>query len=148
MGNRKIVERYAAAFTSDDFDGQYALLHPDYVMEFPQSGERFRGSEQRRAVFEDYPGRAASGHRPTVASISGTDDQFIPRPSWPAWSVVHLTGSGDEFSVTGTVRYPNDDMWHFVSLITVLDGAIWRETVYWGQPFDAPDWRAGIREAP
>ncbi len=148
MGNRRVVERYATAVTTDDFDGQVALLHRDYVMEFPQSGERFRGAEQRRAVFERYPGREESGHRPTVDSISGTDDQFIPRASWPAFSVVHLAGSGDEFTVTGTVVYPNEELWHFVSLITMLEGAIWREVVYWGQPFDPPEWRAANREAP
>jgi hypothetical protein len=144
VANRRVVERYTAAIADDDFDSQTALVHDDYVLEFPQSGERFVGREARRAVFERYPGREGSGNRPAISSISGTDDQFVTRPSWPAFSIVHLSGSGDEFSVTGIVRYPNDDLWHFVSLITTLDGAIWRETVYWGQPFDPPEWRRGL----
>lgn len=153
MSNRGTVDRYAAAITADDFDAADALVHDDYVLEFPQSGERFRGRANRRFVYESYPGRErarleGSGAGLAVDSISGTDDQFIPRASWPAWTVVHLTGSGDEFSVTGKVTYPDGQLWHFVSLIQVRDGRIWRESVYWGQPFDPPDWRAEVREAP
>lgn len=147
MSNRGIVDRYAAAFAGDDFETADALIHDDYVLEFPQSGERFRGRANRRFIFEQYPGREGSGKRPSIGSISGTDDQFIPRASWPAWTVVHLTGSGDEFTVTGTVTYPDRQLWHFVSLVQVRDGRIWRETAYWGQPFDPPDWRAEVREA-
>lgn len=148
MSNRGVVDRYAAAIAEDDFDAADALVHEDYLLEFPQSGERFRGRASRRFVYESYPGREESGNRPAIGSISGTDDAFIPRPSWPAWTVVHLAGSGDEFSVTGKVIYPDGQLWHFVSLIQVRDARIWRETVYWGQPFDPPDWRATVREAP
>lgn len=148
MGNHGIVDRYAAAITQDDFDGQDALVHDDYVLEFPQSGERFRGRANRRFIFEQYPGREGSGQRPAIGSISGTDDAFIPQPSWPAWTVVHLAGSGDEFTVTGMVTYPDGQLWHFVSLIHTRDGRIWREKTYWGLPFDPPDWRTAAREGP
>lgn len=148
MGNRAVVERYAAALAADDFDAQDALVHDDYLLTFPQSGESFRGRANRRFVFEAYPGRATSGHRPVPDRITGVDDQFVPRASWPTWSVVHLAGSGDEFTVTGTIRYPNDDLWHFASLIEVRDGRIWREIAYWGQPFEPAEWRVGVRETP
>ena len=148
MGNRALVDRYATAIASDDFDAQDALVHDDYVLEFPQSGERFRGRANRRFVFERYPGRAQSGSRPEIGRITGTDDQFIRRASAMSWSVLHLTGSGDEFSVTGTVAYPDGQLWHFVSLLQLRDGKVWRESAYFGLPFDAPDWRAKVREAP
>jgi ketosteroid isomerase-like protein len=145
MGNRAVVERYTAAIESDDFDGQDALVHDDYQLTFPQSGETFRGRANRRFVYEQYPGREGSGRQPSVSTISGSDDQFIPRPS-VFWSVVHLAGSGDEFTVTGTIRYPNEELWYFVSLIDVRDGRIWREIAYWGLPFEPPEWRASVRE--
>ena len=148
MSNRGIVDRYAAAFAGDDFDAAEALLHDDCVLEFPQSGERFSGRANHRFVFERYPGREGSGNRPAISAISGADDRFVPRASWPATTVVHLTGSGDEFTVTGTVTYPDGQLWHFVNLIQVLDGKIWRETAYFGLPFDPPDWRAEVRKAP
>ena len=148
MGNRGLVSRYAGAIAEDDFDGQDDLIHDDYVLEFPQSGERFRGRANRRFIFEQYPGRKQSGNRPEIDRITGTDDKFIPTASGLTWSVIHLTGSGDEFSVTGTIRYPDGQSWHFVSLLQVRDGKVWRESTYFALPFDAPDWRSEAREAP
>jgi len=141
MGNRQLVERYAQATSVDDFDTQDALVHDDYVLHYPQSGERIRGRTNRRAVLEGYPGREEAVIRPSVGHITGTDDQFIPRSTWPAWSVVHLTGSGDEFTVTGTVTYADGALWHFVAVVIVRDGKIWRETHYFAPAFEAADWR-------
>jgi ketosteroid isomerase-like protein len=141
MGNRQLVERYAQATSVDDFDTQDALVHDDYVLHYPQSGERIRGRTNRRAVLEGYPRREEAVIRPSVGHITGTDDQFIPRSTWPAWSVVHLTGSGDEFTVTGTVTYADGALWHFVSVVIVRDGKIWRETQYFAPAFEAADWR-------
>ena len=36
---------------------EYNVRHQDYVMEMPQSGERFRGREKMRAFQEAYPTR-------------------------------------------------------------------------------------------
>jgi hypothetical protein len=66
--------------------------------------------------------------RPSVGRIVGMDDKWINTPSWPGWSVLHLVGSGDDFRLTGTLRYPDDQEWHFISFITLRGGKIWRET--------------------
>ncbi|MBA2633410.1 MAG: nuclear transport factor 2 family protein, partial [Chloroflexi bacterium] len=123
-------ERYMHAVSVDDFDTQDVLIHDDYLLLYPQSGERIRGRENRRALVEGYPGRQEGRLRPTIDHITGTDDEWITKASWPAWSVVHLVGSADEFSVTERFAYPGGDTWHVVALITVRDGKIWRETDY------------------
>jgi hypothetical protein len=79
---------------------------------------------------------------PTLERIVGTDDKWISRPSFPAWTLVHVVGSGDDFTMTGTITYPNGETWHAVALLTLLDGRIWREVDYFGAPFEAPAWRA------
>jgi ketosteroid isomerase-like protein len=142
VSNRQIVESYAGAMADDDFDAQDALVHDDYELVYPQSGERFRGRMNRRAVLEYYPGREQAGTRPTVGRIVGRDDQWLTAPSWPGSSLVHVIGSGDDFQVVGTVRYPDGQDWHFVSFITLRDGKVWRETTYFAPPFEAPAWRA------
>ncbi len=144
MGNRQVVERYAEAMSADDFDGQDALIHDEYLLEYPQSGERIRGRANRRAIVEHYPGKPAP---PSLGRIIGEDDQFVSGASFPlAFSVVHLVGSGDDFQVTGTMRYPDGVVWHFVSLMTLRDGRIWRETAYFAPPFDPPAWRSSYVE--
>jgi hypothetical protein len=79
----------------------------------------------------------------SVASIRGRDDEFVTTPSW---NILHLIGSGDEFTLSGTINYPNGETWHSVVLITVRDGKIWRETDYFGPPFEAASWRAPFVE--
>lgn len=84
MGDRRIVERCMHAVSVDDFDTQDVLIHDDYLLVYPQSGERIRGRENRRALVEGYPGRQEGGLRPTIDHITGTDDEWITKASWPA----------------------------------------------------------------
>jgi hypothetical protein len=39
------------------------------------------------------------------------------------------------------MTYPDGALYHCIALVELRDGQIWRETVYWAEPFDAPDWR-------
>lgn len=146
MSNRRVVERYARALADQDVDAQMALLHDDYVGRYPQSGETIRGAANARAIAENYPGGSGKGPPVSVADIAGTEEQWLPAASPMAWGVVHVGGANDEFSISGTIRYPNGEVWHAVALLTVRDGKIWRETDYFGPPFDAPDWRSSFVE--
>jgi hypothetical protein len=141
MGNRQVVERYARAGAEDDLETQVALLHPEYIGRYPQSGEVIRGPEAFRAIAENYPGHGAAPLTVTAAEIRGADDQFLARPSWPAWTVVQLAGSDDEFTLAGQIHYPNGETWHAVALLTLKAGKIWRETDYFAAPFEPAEWR-------
>jgi hypothetical protein len=141
LSNRGAVEAFAKANAEHDFDAMDALIHDDYVGEYPQSGERIRGRASRRAIIENYPGRIEAGMNPSIDRIIGMGDKFIAAPA-PSWNIIHLAGSGDDFQLTGTIRYPDGKDWHFVTLLTLRGGKIWREATYFGEPFDAPSWRS------
>jgi ketosteroid isomerase-like protein len=140
MGNRQIVEQFARGLADNDLDAVDATLHDDYVQRWPQSGEVIRGRANRRAIQENYPG-AELGIGVATTHIVGQDDKFITAPS-PMWNMIHVEGSGDELTATGTVTYPGGETWHFVSLFTMKDGKIWRQVDYWAPPFESPEWRA------
>jgi ketosteroid isomerase-like protein len=145
MSNRGVVEAYLRAVADDDLEAQDFLLHDDYVLDYPQSGERFRGRDNRRGVVENYPLRVEARIRPKVDRIIGADDTFVASPL-PSWNMIHLVGSGDDFQATGTITYHDGSTWHWVSLLTLRGGKIWRETTYFAEPFEAPDWRAPFAE--
>ena len=145
MSNRGVAEAFARANAEDDLDALDALIHDDYVLDFPQSGERIRGRANRRAMLENYPSRNAAEMRPSIDRVIGMDDRFITAP-FPSWNMIHLSGSGDDFQVTGTIKYPDDSVWHFVTLLTLRGGKIWREVTYFGESFDAPAWRSQLVE--
>ena len=138
MSGRAIVERYAAGLAANDPDMLRECLHPDYVGRYPQSGEVIRGPANMLAISQNFPGQEQGRLSTSVANIRGRDDEFVTTPSW---NILHLIGSGDEFTLSGTINYHNGETWHSVVLITVRDGKIWRETDYFGAPFEAPAWR-------
>ena len=39
------------------------------------------------------------------------------------------------------MTYPDGQVYDCVDLLELRDGKVFRETVYWAPPFDAPDWR-------
>jgi ketosteroid isomerase-like protein len=54
--NRATVEQLWQLFDARDFEAAGALLHDDFVCEWPQSRERIRGRENYVAINQNYPG--------------------------------------------------------------------------------------------
>ena len=123
--NRKIVEEFIRAMAERDVEAQDRLLADDFVEEYPQSGERIVGKANRRAIIENYPG----GQPDASASTSSQKPPVI-------------TGTGDHFTATGKIKYPNGETWDIISLIEFRDGKIAKMTDYFAAPFEAPAWRA------
>ena len=126
LRNCTTVEQFLQAMGTNDVEAQERLLSDDIVEEYPQSGERIRGKDNRRAIIENYPGGT-----PRETSATGR----APKP--PV-----VTGAGDRFTAAGQITYPNGETWHAVSLIELRDGKISKITDYFGAPFEAPAWRA------
>jgi len=140
VNNREVVERLAAALATDDLEARDPLLADDVVESFPQSGERFRGRENLRAIIENYP----NGH-PLASSVEvvGPDEQWAVTPRY---TVVSISGAGEHFTIVARVRYPNDEEWYAVTLVELCDGKVAELTDFFGATFEAPDWRAPYRE--
>jgi len=117
------------AFESDDMDALTRLLRehaaPDFVQEWPQSGERVRGTDNARRLFEMYEG--ATGARPT----------FRRR---------RMLDAGDVSVVEGTIDYGDGVPVSYVGIIEFADGKATRATEYFANPFEAPAWRADFVE--
>jgi len=92
-------------------------LHPDYVLEMPQSGERIRGRDNMQAYKEAYP------NPPTI-------------------QLRRVVGAGDVWVVEARSDYGDGQTYHVIDIVQYRDNKIWRETRYYAQPFQAPEWRA------
>jgi ketosteroid isomerase-like protein len=135
-GNREIVEKFFQALNSRDFDGIEKHLDAAYVWEMPQSGERVRGLENSRAIIENYPGGL-----PTVETrrITGSPDQWVATPSW---TLLKITGSGDEYTTESLAKYSDGSVWHAVDIFRFREGKIVNQVAYFAAPLEAPEWRA------
>lgn len=56
-----------------------------------------------------------------------------------------ITGAGDLWTVEAEGDY-GGQIFHAVLLLELLDGKILRETRYYAEPFEAPQWRAHLTE--
>ena len=97
------------------------LASEDLVQEWPQSGERIRGRANVMAVNEHYEGATGASPKLTLRRLSK------PGQTWVA---------------EGTIDYGDGIP---VSVVSILeagpDGMIVRQTDYFANPFDAPEWR-------
>lgn len=114
--NRRVVERLIACINDRQVEVMDELFHDDALMEWPQSGERVRGAENRRAIYGSFP------QLPTIT----------PR---------RLLSAGDLVIAEAMLDY-GGPRYATVFVFEMRDGKIERETAYWSEPFEAPDWRA------
>src|SRR5215207_10816070 len=75
MNNKQIVENFWLTMATNDFHAAAALLHDDYLLEWPQSGERIRGRANFVAINANYP--AHGRWEFTIHSIVAEGDTVV-----------------------------------------------------------------------
>ena len=120
-----------------DFDTIAALRHPDFVLEYPQSGEVIRGHQNWQAAHERY----VDVQRET-RHVTGSEDRWILSPGFGGFTPTRIVGNGDTFTVESIGTYPDGESYHVISIIELRDGLVFRGRTYFAAPFEAPEWRA------
>lgn len=136
LSNEECVQQYGAAMAEFDLETLNRLRHPDWMTDWPQSGERVRGTGNFAEIIRHYPGGSP---RTEVTRIVGAEDRWVVTPGN---TVLKVVGSGDFWWAEWRITYPNDEIYLAVTLIELRDGLVYRETTYWAAPFEAPEWRA------
>jgi hypothetical protein len=135
--NEQVLRDYLEAHRVHDYDLVGTMRAPDWVCEWPQSGERVVGSANDRAIMDNWPGGLPeAGERVRVV---GSEDRWVMTPSFTFERVV---GDGDSWWADGTGSYPDGSTWFAAGLFELRGGRIRRETWYFAPPLEAPAWRA------
>ncbi len=103
---------------TNDFEAAGALLHDEFVLERPQSGERISGRSNFVAINEHYP--AAGRWRFTVLRL-----------------IADEAGVATDVTVTDGVQ-----VGRAITFSELRAGLIVRQTEFWPEPFEAAQWRA------
>lgn len=141
--HRRVLLGFADVVSAHAWDRLDEYVDADAVWEYPQSGERFRGLENIRAQFANYPGLELGTTR--LEDIIGEPDAYALTPSY---TIVGVEGSGDRGTAIVRVRYPDGSMWYAINVYELRGGRIGRSRSFFAPDFEAPDWRAPYREAP
>jgi len=135
---RSMLDRYFTAAAERDFDELAALRHPEWTADWPQSGERVPNHEADRKIHENYPGYPEH----ELQWMAGEDERWVQSPLLP----MRVSGGGDLWVGEAILRYANGPQ-HTVAVLELREGLVWRETMYWAEPFEPPAERAHLVEA-
>jgi hypothetical protein len=116
-----LVEHWRAS-ERGDVETEHAIYAQDAVLEYPQSGERFRG-------------------RSTIAA------QRAGHPAERHFTVRRISGAGELWVSEVVISYDGVPSWS-VSIMELSDALVAHETQYFADPFAAPAWRAALAEPP
>jgi ketosteroid isomerase-like protein len=117
---RAAIEQHWQASESGDGDTEHAIYADDGILDYPQSGERFRG----RAKIQAQRGGHPAVRHFTVRRIQGGGDLWV--------SEVVITYDGAPSYSVSIMEFAGDHVSH--------------ETQYFADPFPAADWRKPLAE--
>ena len=122
MTTVEVVQKFWSLMQTNDFKSVGQVLSDDFVLEWPQSGERIRGRENYMAMNEEYPTHGQ--WRFTINRIIGDDVQAVT-----------------DVSVTDGVQVARA-----ISFFSIADGKIGQMVEYWPDPFPAEENRKHLVE--
>jgi hypothetical protein len=113
---RAALNQHWAASDADDFETEHSIYHEDAVLDYPQSGERFRGR-------------------------INIQTQRAYQPSKKRFAVRRIIGGGDLWITELIITYDGKPSCT-VSIMEFRHNKVARETQYFADPFVAPTSRA------
>ena len=117
---RARIEQHWQASESGDGDTEHAIYAADAILDYPQSGERFRSRSKIQAQ--------RGGH-----------------PAERHFTVLRIRGGGDLWVSEVVITYDGAPSYS-VSIMEFADDQVAHETQYFADPFPAPASRASIAE--
>jgi hypothetical protein len=127
--------RLMTAISERDLDSLQGMFHPEYVGDYPQSGERLRGPEAFVTQIDNYP----SG--PVLEQVAVDEARVVADDQrWaisPAFTVVSLA-SRNVFTFIARTQYPDGSWWHAINIAEIRDGRLYRMETYFAPQMEAP----------
>ena len=114
----QVAEAVWKALQAGDWEAAGGYMHDDFVQEWPQSGERIVGRDNAIAINQNFPG------------------------GLPTMRFRRTLADGDLAVLELELTYADGSRYLGMSVLELRDGKVVKETDYFAQPFQAPQWRA------
>ena len=117
---RARIQQHWEASERGDFEAEHAIYAADAILDYPQSGERFRGRSRIQAQ--------RGGH-----------------PAERHFTIRRIQGGGGLWVSECVITYDGVPTYS-LSVMEITDGLVRHETQYFADPFPAPAGRAELAE--
>lgn len=114
--NEAVIQRLIDCINNKRIEVMDELFLDDAIMDWPQSGERVIGADNRRGIYGSFP------QLPTIT----------PR---------RMLSDGDLVTAEAELDY-GGPKYQTIFIFEFKDGKIAKETAYWSETFEAPAWRS------
>lgn len=111
-----VIERLIACINDRKIEIMDELFNDDAIMDWPQSKERVIGAKNRRGIYSSFP------QLPTITPKRMVSDGDL------VVAEAHMDYAGPTYEA--------------VFIFEFAGGKIAKETAYWSDSFEAPEWRA------
>jgi hypothetical protein len=140
------VRRYQQAIAEMDFETLRELRHPEFVCDFPQSGERITGHDNWVAAHREYAELSPPPDAVLEAAVKGDErTTAVIKPVSPLSffnPIVHVADEGNVFTLEGKGLWPDGKTYHWILILEYRNGLVFHETDYFAESFEAPPSRA------
>jgi len=140
VDHNALIRELTGILSRGDWSALSAVMAPDAVMEFPQSGEVFEGIDNIRGQFADYP-QMPEGHLSAV-EVAAEEPTYALSPTY---TVISVGGSGRSAIATLRARYPDGSLWWIVVVYDTDGERLSRFKIYFAPEFEPADWRSKYR---
>jgi len=120
MDPTEMLEEHWRASERGDSEAEHAIYAVDAILDYPQSGERFRGRQAIAAQRGEHP---ADRHFTVLRIVGGAN-------LWVSECIITYDGRPT----------------YAISVMEFADGKVQHETQYFADPFGAPAWRIALAE--
>jgi hypothetical protein len=117
---RAAIEEHWRASEAGETEVEHAIYAEDGILDYPQSGERFRS-------------------RATIAAQRGG------HPANRHFTVLRISGGGDLWVSECLITYDGAPTYS-ISIMEFAGGYVVHESQYFADPFGSPQWRAALAE--
>jgi hypothetical protein len=117
---RTAIEEHWEASDRGDAVVEHSIYSAEAILDYPQSGERYRG-------------------RDAISAQRGA------HPADRRFTVLRIVGGGDLWVSECIITYDGAPSYS-VSIMEFAKGSVAHETQYFADPFGAPEWRTALAE--
>ena len=137
---RDVVLRFFEILNTGDTDSLGEVADQEVVTVHPQTRERISGIEANLAMIRGFQHLGGIDISEEEREFVGNDEERYLLT--PLFTMVKVQGTGGTLVVTTKIGYPDGSEWYTTGIVTLREGKMLKQVLFFAPMLEAPGWRA------